>query len=134
MPDASPPRRNRPRNSSAAYRGRSSSAPNRRAKDAEAFPRNAVARLDGAGRGRVLLLRNTCRAVRAPNRGGFIVGECDGVVSETSGRTYCALDRRAAAGDAELSNSQGIKPGLRIFFHNDERRITPAFPWHSRLS
>src|SRR5260370_33721078 len=28
MPHASPPRRNRPRNSSAAYRGRSSSAPN----------------------------------------------------------------------------------------------------------
>jgi hypothetical protein len=35
---------------------------------AEAFPRNAVARLDGAGRGRVPLL-NTCRAVRVPNRG-----------------------------------------------------------------
>jgi len=35
---------------------------------AEALPRNAVARLDGAGRGRVPLL-NTCRAVRVPNRG-----------------------------------------------------------------
>jgi hypothetical protein len=27
----------------------------------------------------------------------------------------CALDRRAAAGDAELTNSQGIKLGLEFF-------------------
>ena len=87
-------------------------------KDAEAFPRNAVARLDGAGRGRVLLLLpllgNTCRVVRVLNRGGFVVGECDCVVGETSGRRYCALDRQAT-GDAGLTNTRGIKLGLRIF-------------------
>jgi len=32
-----------------------------------------------------------------------------------SGRGYRALDRRAAAGDAVLTNSLGIKAGLRIF-------------------
>jgi len=42
-----------------------------------------------------------------------------------------ALDRRATARDAELTNSQGIALGLRNFFHNDEGRITTAFPRHS---
>jgi hypothetical protein len=28
---------------------------------------------------------------------------------------YCALGRRAATGDAELTNSRGIRLGLRIF-------------------
>src|SRR5258708_5516249 len=116
MPDASPPRRNRPRNSSAAYRGRSSSAPIRRGKDAEAFPRNAVARLDSAGRGWILLLRNTCHAVRVPNRGGFVVGECDCLVRETSGRRYCALDR--LGGPRETLSSPRVKesrPACALF-------------------
>jgi len=54
--------------------------------------------------------------VRVPNRGGFVVGECDCLVRETSGRRYCALHR--LGGPRETLSSPRVKesrPACALF-------------------
>src|SRR5262245_31895927 len=79
---------------------------------AGAFAGIAVARLDGAGRGRVPLLRNTCRAVRVPNR-GLVLSSAN--VMALSVRHRDADAARSIDGPPRETSSQGIELGLRIF-------------------